>query len=974
MSYEIPQQLEYKEKIIFGLTFRQLAYVLLFAPLILITFFRTNLHLFVKIFVSINLSAFAVGFIFLNLDKNLKIWYIWLKNRKIETADKLVKSFPIKSLQDDFIVRNDGKKVAILKITPMNFSIKPKDSKMAITLAFQKFLNSLDFPIQILMNTENIELNDYFSEVDKKISSTEFKRLFKGYKEHLHSLTSSNNVMNRNFYLIIPEKSDLEIQTQICQSKLANVGIKSYRMKKSEIHKLFDNYLGVEKKKSLFPIENNSSFLKIGNNFVRTIYAHGYPRSVESGFLDKIVSLSGNFDLSLHIEPYDLETMMVNLNKELQKQRADLYSAKIKNILNPSLEIQYKDTKAVLQNLQKGKEKLFNVSLYINCRAKSKEDLQLLTKKIEAELNSLLIIPKHANFRMLQGFKSCSPLAINSLKKNRNITTEALSAFFPFTSSFLQVDKTGVWFGLNKNKIPLIKDIFSLSNPNGICLASSGSGKSYMSKLLISRHLLNGTKVMVIDPQGEYRNLVKKFNGQLIDLSRTSETIINPLDLMGHDYAEKRLALMDLMPIMLGELSEPQKSFIDKALTEAYSECRISHDPKTWKNSPPILEDVLRALVKIERSAVQLEKVTIRSLINRLSMYTEGVFSFLNQQTNINFGNRFVCFDIGNLPKQVKPTMMFLVLDYIYMKMKRDLERKLLVIDEAWSLLGRTRDASYIFEIVKTCRKFNLALFLINQEVEGMLESEAGKSVLANSSYTLLMRQKPAVMRNIEKTFFLSGTEKNTLLTAGVGEGLLLMDDEHSEIKIVASDEEHNLITTKPDELLQLKNVEEKNFKKINKIDLEQRVHSSKNLNNDDKIYLISKGFKEHSQKDIYCKKEIFFIKPTKQESAQHMILVFELEQHLRKIMDNVQTYLTVKPDIVFATRDKKYAIEVETGTALERNRLGEKKDYLNKNYGANWFFVVTNRNMKKSYAKYGKTFDKRNVIDKIEKMVWNVK
>jgi type IV secretory pathway VirB4 component len=176
---------------------------------------------------------------------------------------------------------------------------------------------------------------------------------------------------------------------------------------------------------------------------------------------------------------------------------------------------------------------------------------------------------------MAQGFQSCSPLAINKLNQVRSVPTEALSAFFPFTSSFLQADKTGIWFGQNKNNIPIIKDIFNLSNPNGLCLASSGSGKSYMAKLLISRYLLNGTKVMVIDPQGEYKALVERFNGQLIDLSTISETIINPLDLMGHDYPEKRLALWDILPIMLGDLSEPQKAIMERALTKTYQKKKI---------------------------------------------------------------------------------------------------------------------------------------------------------------------------------------------------------------------------------------------------------------------------------------------------------------------------------------------------------------------------------------------------------------
>jgi len=602
MGYEIPQKLEYKEKIIFGLTFKQLAYLLLFAPLIFAVSIGSNMHILFKVFFSMNLSAMAVGFIFLDLDKHLRIWIAWFKTRVIETPKQLLKFIPIKEIRDELLVTNDGRKIAVLKITPVNFSIKPQTAKESIIIAFQKFLNSLDFPIQIIMNTEKLDLQEYLNEVDKKIEdSGQFRELFEEYKAHLISLSSQNDVMNRNFYLMIPEKSDIEIQVKICQDKLANLGLKNTRVNDKGLRELLEKFFETEGEnpfskffermadssvRSVFPtrIENYPSHIKIGDTFSRTIYASGYPRNVEAGFLDKIVSSQGDFDLSLYVEPYNIETTMVMLNRELMKQRADLYSAKLKGSLNPSLEIKYEDTKAVLRNLQKGEEKLFNISLYINCRAKTKEKLDLLTKKIEAELNSLMIIPKLPMFRMAQGFQSCSPLALDSLKMNRNVTTKALSAFFPFTSSFLQADKTGVWLGQNRNNIPIIKDIFKLSNPNGICLASSGSGKSYMAKLLISRYLLNGVKVMVIDPQGEYRGLVERFKGQRVDLSRTSETMINPLDLMGHDYAEKRLALMDLMPIMLGDLTEPQKSFIDRALTEAYELNGITDKPETWNN------------------------------------------------------------------------------------------------------------------------------------------------------------------------------------------------------------------------------------------------------------------------------------------------------------------------------------------------------------------------------------------------------
>ncbi|MFA5953331.1 MAG: DUF87 domain-containing protein [Candidatus Pacearchaeota archaeon] len=969
--YEIPQQLEYKEKIVFGLTFPQLAYAFVFFPFVFSFLFKINANIYTRIFLALIPTLLAVGFMFFDLSQHLKNWYFWLKTRKLK-EDKLKKVLEIGEIKDNLIHYNK-KKIAVLRVESLNFSIKSQGEQEAIMFSFQKFLNSIDFPIQILMTTETLDLDIYLKSLEKKSLNERNKEIFNSYKEHMQDLIKQNSAMNRNFYLVIPESTDLNIQVKLCEERLHSLNLKTFRLNDAQLKSIFIKIFN-ENSKNFLPKEINNfpDFLEVDKKFHKIIYAHGYPRSVEKGFLDKLISCSGNFDFSLHIIPQPIEKTMILLNRELKKQRADLYASKLKNQFNPSLEIKYKDTKNILEDLQKGNEKLFNMGFYINCRADSLDELRLLVRKIESELNSLLIIPKQPNFQMIQGFKSCLPLAKDFLKVTRNITTSALSAFFPFTSSFFKFDETGIWLGLNKNNIPIIRDIFKLSNSNGICLASSGAGKSYMAKLFITRHLLNNTKVMIIDPQSEYKNIVSKFNGQRINLSRTSETMINPLDLMGHDYSEKRLSLMDLMPVMLGQLTEPQKSFIDQALTEAYERKGIyMNDRASWANEPPILGDVLKILEKIEKKAISLEKTTIRSLINRLRLYVDGVFSFLNRHTNIDFKNNFVCFDIGNMPKQVKPTIMFLVLDYVYMKMKRDLERKLLVIDEAWTLLSRAEEASYIFEIVKTCRKFNMGLFLINQEVEGMLNSEAGRSALANSSYTILLRQKPAVIESVQKVFHLSNVERIALLTAGVGEGILLMEDEHSELKIIASKEEHKQITTNADELLEAEYEENSKSQKVNiNVDEFQRVHKSKDLTKEDKKYLLKKGFKEESFKSLSLNKnENYFVKPRFNETSKHLFVVYDIKNYFEKKGISVELYATKKPDIVFNIKNKKFAIEVETGSMLNQKKFfKEKLNLLNKNYDK-WFFVVTDRNKTKSYKKYGESVDLRYLKQRLSKI-----
>lgn len=892
------------------------------------------------------------------------------------------------------------RKIAILRIEPINFTIRNKTEKQSIINSFQKFLNALDFPIQIIIGTSYLNLDSYISALElrvenlaKKTKKQILNKHFQSYKEYLTATIKKNSVLDRNFFIAVPEAENtkLEIQLGVIEQQLKSLNLKFKRLNDNEILQVLtsffndvledsdkaseeitkDNYLHFMIAPKL--IKNFSDKIIVGSKECRIIYADGFPRTVEPGFLDKIITLNGIFDLSIFIEPVPIDEMMIMLNKELQKQKADLFSAELKSMINPSLEIQYQDTRNVLEELQKGKEKLFYVSLYINCKTLSSEELDLVTKKVEAELNSMLIMPRRAYFRMKEGLKSTAPFADNQLAVKRNITTKALSAFFPFTSQFLQLDESGVWLGQNKNDIPLIKDIFKLSNPNGIVLASSGAGKSYWTKLFIIRQLLNGLKIMVIDPQGEYIKLIEKFNGQIINFSRTSKTVINPLDLMGHEYSEKRLALMDLLPVMIGSISEIQKSVLDRAITKTYERKGITENKKTWKNEPPILSDLANELERMSKTATITEKETYRSLINRLSMFVDGVFSFFNRQTTLDFNNQLVGFIIGDMPKQAKPVNMFLILDYVFMKMRKDLERKLLVIDEAWSLLARAEESEYIFEIVKTSRKFNLGLLLITQDVADLLQSRASSAILQNSSYKLLMKQQAAVIGTVTETFNLSQAEKEKLLIANVGEGILLMENDHTEIRSTASEEEHNLITTNPDELLKIddqKGKEEENFKKRKveiKVDEEKRFFRKSELSNDEVDFLLRNKYLISSHVPLNGgRRGDYLIRPSARESNTHFFLVKAVEEYISQFTDKIKLAESVEPDIVFHAGKKKIAVEIETGTAmLNKKKLMHKVALLNKKY-SDWFFVIVNAPDAYKYESFGRVFTRTTVCKKI--------
>lgn len=721
-------------------------------------------------------------------------------------------------------------------------------------------------------------------------------------------------------------------------------------------------------------IQNRMKELVIDDKWGRIIYADGYPRTVSDGWLDKLVSMPGSFDMVIHIQPLDLNDVMRQLNHELKKQVSDISTLTQKGHSIPmSLQIQNEDTQSVLRVVQKGEEKMFNVSIYVNPKADSKQELELLTKRINATLNSVMIVPATASMRMLDGLRSILPYGQDKLKKTRNITSSPLSACFPFTSSGLQIEENGVMFGVNtNNKIPIIIDPFSFNNPNGLILATSGAGKSFFVKIFEIRQMMQGVNVINLDPQGEYAKLTETYHGQPIKISKDSKTVINPFDLMGMDYADKIASLHSLMHTIIDDISSPQQALLDDAFRRIYEEAGITEQRSTWGNPAPIFSDLYMAVKDKEKETDtnRLTRMSAMALTNRLRIFTEGSLKFLNQQTTLDFDNRMVTFDISQVPALAKAAMMYTLLEYVIHKMKNDLKRKIFVIDEAWLLLQHPQAAERIFEIVKTSRKYNMSFILITQEVNDLLSSQAGNSVLANTSWKLLLRQDPSVIDTITKTFKLNYSETMLLMSAQAGEGILMACDNHVPLKVVASKQEYDIVTTKPDDLIVEPEKPQELFEPPKKkLNLTKKVHLKGDLTRWQIDILLKEGFKEVREPGLGAGRGyMYLIKNETGELDQHFIMWNLIYEEIRKRTDKVNYYLTREPDIVFEAKGgRMVGFEVES-TIKTESRLMEKLRVL-KNY-SEWYFIVTQKTDKAYYQKYGPTLTRMDVLSKIEELL----
>lgn len=968
MSYEIPQELQYKERIVFGLTMQQLVYAALAAfPILLIM--RTSLDIWLRVVVSLCIATVGLLCIYADLPRKVVQYVRYLRDKSLTRWDaKAIKWLGINGIQENCFILDKGK-VAVLRIDPLNFKIKPPEEKHAIISTFQKMLNALDFPVQFLICTDELDLSKYLETLASR-ATADHKDLYESHKASLVQLMHDRNTHNRQFYLVIPERDkQLDAQLAIIDGLLRTLNLKYVRLTTNELTALIARLLTPIRPKDaslqerIAPriLHSKPSLIQTDSKLHRILYAAGYPRSVDEGWLDRLITSPGNFNISIHVNPFPISDTLVMLNREIQKQKADLYAAQLKTQFIPSLDIQYQDTKAVLDNIQRGEDKLFTISLYVDIKADDEKELERQTRQAVAHLNSVLIIPHTPRYRMLDALKGTLPLAHDALAKTRYITTRALSSFFPFTSPFLILENDGVFLGLNKNKLPVIKDVFALSNANGAILATSGSGKSFTAKLLLSRYLMNGASVVVIDPQGEYVKLTEKHKGTVITIKQDSKTILNPLDLMGHSYIEKRLQLIDIFRIMLGDLSENQKAVLDRAVSEAYLNAGISEHLEKDK-VPPVIGDIYKEIEKLGRSATGVDKYTYVALQNRLSMYVTGVFSFLNRQSDKpDLTSPFVTFDISQIPKPLKPLMMYLILDFVYMRMKQDRQRKLLVIDEAWSLLSRTEEESYVFEIVKTCRKYNMGLLMITQDVADLLQSKAGRAVLANSSYTILLRQKPSVINSIQEVFHLSHAERDHLLTAQVGDGLLMMDNDHHEIRIIASQTEHNLITTKPEELDKIIPPDATHAvrKMLIEMDLSKGVYRKSKLGPEQVEYLRKHNYIEESIVPLRgVHPSLFLVKNLRHHTPEHTYVLHATYEELLEYTKNVRIdedsrQSSVNPDIIFTNaQNKEIALEVETGNNWRYNNdyLKKKVRLLQERFGDNWRIILTDTNYRRKY------------------------
>jgi len=545
--------------------------------------------------------------------------------------------------------------------------------------------------------------------------------------------------------------------------------------------------------------------LNLGEKVGRTLFVISYPRFLDDSWFAPIINLDKVFNISIFIHPVDTAKILRHFQKKVAEVQSQISRREDKGLVrDPALDTAYQDLEALRDQLMQAQEHLFDVGVYITIFADSEGDLDKLESEIKSILESKLVYVKPALFQQEAGFKSVIPIADDQLNVHSKLNSSPLSSLFPFVSFDLTSNK-GILYGINRHNSSLVLfDRYDLPNYNSVTFAVAGAGKSYNTKLEILRTLMFDTDVIVIDPEKEYEYMAEATGGKYFNISLNSEHHINPFDLpiaredeSSSDVLRSNIInLVGLFRIMLGGLTQEEDAIIDRAITETYALKDITPESDFRSVEPPLLSDFELVLAGMEGGD---------SLVQRLSKYTKGTWAgFINRPSNVDINKKFVVFSLRDMEDELKPVAMYIVTHYIWNAIRKNLKKRLLVIDEAWWMMKSEDTASFLFSLAKRGRKYFLGLATITQDVDDFLNSPYGLPIVTNSSIQILLKQSPTVIDHIQKTFNLTDEEKYLLLESDVGEGIFFVGLKHVALKIVASYTEDQIITTNPAQVMQI--------------------------------------------------------------------------------------------------------------------------------------------------------------------------
>ena len=566
----------------------------------------------------------------------------------------------------------------------------------------------------------------------------------------------------------------------------------------------------IKEKNPLYINLTNPQYIEIDGMFFSSLLIINYNRIFQELIFKNILEINENILISIYIEKNNQYKIIKEIAKNIGNTTVDL--EKINNsrididIAKSSLE----DAKYIRREMQLNNQQLLYFYTYITTYSKNKEELKNQINKIEEILQNSGLKSKKSYFRQEQTILANLPLNKNNydIKRavKRNILTDGIKGTYPFITSTIY-DEQGILYGtdINNNSLIIIDkfDREKYKNSNTCIFGSSGSGKSYFTKIQILRNYILNINQYIIDPEREYEKISKSLDGSLIKIGPASKTYINIFDIREDSLEEneegylatKLNKLIGFFKLIFQDITEEERTELENKIIKIYKNKNIDFNDKSlFKNNKfktstdmPILEDLYKELNK------KMQK--------KIEPFITGSLKCFNNYTNIELNNKLIIGDIYELGEENIQFGMYIFIELFWDKIKKDRNsRKIIYLDEIWRLIGITSNketASFIYKIFKTIRKYGGGATAITQDVSDLFSLEEGaygKSILNNSELKLFFSLEEENIKTLEKYIDINQKEKIEIKSLRKGECLFFVGKDHILTKINSDKFEQELI------------------------------------------------------------------------------------------------------------------------------------------------------------------------------------
>lgn len=718
---------------------------------------------------------------------------------------------PVESFADGAVRLRGGGLRAILECPTLAFGIKGEAEQNAVVDGWSALLNSLSHPLQVVIRSRR-----FTPPKNESASISQFGRLRASHDQLLDDLAGRREVLDRRLFVVVPWDPSrrervrgselLEQRINWLNEGLRRLDLEPRRLNAHEaadllrascdpnvVHQPLDRDDDLNDAATLIAppaLTEHSRHLDLGGHFARTLAINRYPSRLHPGWVGDLATFDADLDVALSIRPSAGQAVMSFLERRVAELTSTVrVTESAGGLADPYRRAALEDSLALQDGIARGTERLFDASLLLTVWAEKLEELEAATSRLEALLGGRLIHTRPLIFQMRDAMVSTLPLGVDAVSVRRVLSTTALAASFPFTGTDLPA-RRGLLYGVNTaTRSPVMLDRFALENHNAVVFATSGAGKSFLVKVELARAAMAGTRIVVIDPEGEYADLVAAIGGCTVPIGPGAGGI-DPFtvdDLAPGALSARIATLTTLVDLLAGGITTVQRAAVEEAVSSAYARAGFAEGVDTAGLTAPRLADV-QTLLRAGRG--------LESLAVRIQRYVSGSGRWLFER-GMTGDDGSVCFVLAGLPEEERAATMFLVLDRIWSSLGRATTPTLVVVDEAWWLMGHPDTARFLFRLVKTARKRNAGLTLITQDVGDVLNSPHGEPLIANSALQILMRQAPQAMPRLADLFRLTRSEQSWLLNARRGEGLLVAQGKRVPLRVIATDEETRLIAGK---------------------------------------------------------------------------------------------------------------------------------------------------------------------------------